>query len=123
MICSDFTLVLNPSIDCHNYTNINNSRAISKVIQIMSDFDFTDSFRYLNNNVKCCSWRKNIPLKQARLDYFLILHAMMNMIDSCDIKPNYRSDHSLIEMKVSIGNFVSGRGTWKMNNSLHKNKD
>ena len=45
------------------------------------------------------------------------------MIDSCDIKPSYWSDHSIIEIKVSISNFVSGWGTWKMNTSLLKKKD
>ena len=94
MICGDFNLVLNHSIDCHNYTNINNPRARSKVIQMMNDLNLTDSFRYLNNNVKHFSRRKKNPLKQARLDYFLTSHTMIDMIDSCNIKPSYRSDHS-----------------------------
>ena len=46
---------------------------------------------------------------------------MVDMIDSCDIKPSYRSDHSIIEIKISISDF--GRCTWKINNSLFKNKD
>ena len=45
------------------------------------------------------------------------------MIDSCYIKPSYQSHHSIIEISVSISNFVIGPGTWKMNNSLLKNKD
>ena len=63
------------------------------------------------------------PLKQSQLDYFLTSHAMMDMIDSCDIKPSYRSDHSIIEINISISNFEIGRGIWKINNSLLKNKD
>ena len=69
------------------------------------------------------SHREKNPLKQARLEYFLTSHTMIDMIDSCDIKPSYQSDHSIIEIKVYISNFVSGRGTWKMKNNLLKKKD
>ena len=69
MICDDFNLVLNPSIDCHNYTNIYNPRVRSKVTQMMNDLDLTDSFHYLNTNLKRFSWRKN-PLKEASLIIF-----------------------------------------------------
>ena len=123
MMCGDFNLVLDPLLDCHNYTNINNPQARQKVLQMINNLDLTDSFRHLNNNVKRFSWRKKIPLKQGRLDYFLTSHTMIDMIDSCDIKPSYRSDHSIIEINLAISNFVIGRGTWKINNSLLKNKE
>ena len=123
IICGDFNLVLNPSLDCHNYTNINNPQARSNVMEMMNSLDLIDSFRYLNNNVKRFSWRKKSSLKQARLDYFLTSNTMVDTIDSCDIKPSYRSDHSIIEIKISISDFVFGLGTWKINNSLLKNKD
>ena len=61
MICGDFNLVLDPLLDSHNYTNINNPKARQKVIQMINDLDLTDSFRYMNNNVKRFSWRKKIP--------------------------------------------------------------
>ena len=122
MICGDFNLVLDPLIDCHNYSNINNPRARHKVLQMINDLDLTDSFRQLNNNVRRYSRRKKNPVKHGRLDYFLTSHTMIDMIDSCDIKPSYRSDHSIIEINLTISNFVIGRGTWKINNSLLKTK-
>ena len=123
MICGDYNLVLNPSIDCQNYTSINNPQARQKVLQMINDLDLIDSFRCLNKNVKRFSWRKKNPLKQGRLDYFLTSNTMLDMVDSCDIKPSYRSDHSIIEINICISSFVIGRGTWKMNNSLLKNED
>ena len=62
-------------------------------------------------------------MKQGRLDYFLTSNTMLDMVDSCDIKPSYRSDHSIIEINICIISFVIGRATWKMNNSLLKNED
>ena len=47
---------------------------------------------------------------------------MTAMIHSCDIKLSNWSDHLIIEIKVYVSNFVSGRRTMKMNNSLLKNK-
>ena len=123
MICGDFNLVLTPSIDCHNYVNTNNPQARAKVIEMMSSLDLIDAFRHLKPHVKRFSWRKKNPIKQARLDYFLIAKAMADMIDSCNIKPSYRSDHSIIEIKITMDNFIRGRGTWKFDNSLLKNSD
>ena len=44
-------------------------------------------------------------------------------IDKCDIKAGYRSDHSIISMDMVFNNFSIGKGIWKFNNSLLKNKD
>ena len=64
---------------------------------------------------------KKNPLKQARLDYILISNTFSDLVHSCNIQPGYRSDHSIVEMKITINKFVRGRGTWKFNSSLLKN--
>ena len=94
MICGDYNLILDPVMDCHNYSNINNPKARSKIIEMMGDFDLIDSFRYSNPNVRRFSWRRKKPIKQARLDYILASNTMMDIIDSSIIKPSYRPDHS-----------------------------
>ena len=81
MICGDFNLVLTPSIDCYNYVNTNNRQARAKVIEMMSSLDLIDAFCHLKPNVKRFSWRNKNPIKQARLDYFLITKTMADMID------------------------------------------
>ena len=48
---------------------------------------------------------------------------MTDIIGSCSIQSSYRSDHSIIEMHIVISKFKIGKGIWKFNNSLHKNKD
>ena len=48
---------------------------------------------------------------------------MIDIIDSCTIRPSYRSDHSIVEMIISKDNFITGRGTWKFNTSLLKNEE
>ena len=48
---------------------------------------------------------------------------MMDIIDACDIKPSYKSDHSIIELKIKLSHFRYGKGFWKFNNSLLKQQD
>ena len=66
---------------------------------------------------------KKNPIKQARLDYFLISDKMTNIVDNCTIRPSYRSDHSIVELDIIINNFEIGKGIWKLNVSLLKNID
>ena len=60
IICGDFNLVQSQDLDTHNYVNINNQRAKQKVMDIKDD-------------LKRNTWRKSHPIKQARLDFFLII--------------------------------------------------
>ena len=39
------------------------------------------------------------------------------------IVPEYCSDQSIVELTILIHKFSKGRGLWKLNTSLHKNKD
>ena len=80
-------------------------------------------FRQFNPDKKRFTWRRKNPIKQARLDYFLTSRSVTDIVNSCSIVPSYRSDHSIIEMTITISKSVTGRGTWKLNNSLLKNSD
>lgn len=44
----------------------------------------------------------------------------MPSIQSLDILPSYRSDHSTVVLTFQINEFKRGRGVWKFNNSLLK---
>ena len=69
------------------------------------------------------TWRKRNPIKQARLDYFLVSSSMTDIINSSSIMPSYRSDHSIIEISINLCEFKHGKGYWKFNNSLLKNQN
>ena len=118
VLCGDFNLVLDPQKDSFNYKNINNPQARSKVIETMIELDMVDIFLYMNPDVKRYTWRKKNPVKQARLDYFLVPSSMTDIIETINIKPGYRSDHSIMEMQITTSNFTHGSGTWKFNNSF-----
>ena len=60
---------------------------------------------------------------RERLDNFIVSENLTDHIDKCNIKPGYRSDHSFIELIITLCKFEHGRGLWKLNFSLLKDKE
>ena len=92
IVCGDFNVVLDPKLDSFNYLQINNPKAREVVRDMIDSEDFIDIYRINFPLTRRYTWRKRKPLKQARLDYFLISSQMSNMIDTCGIKQGYRSE-------------------------------
>ena len=102
---------------------MNNPKARSTVLNMINDLSLADIYRQLYPTRQRYTWRKRNPLKQARLDFFWVTDTMTDLIKTCDIKPGYRSDHSIITMDIILSNFNDGKGTWKFNNSLLQIQD
>ena len=123
IICGYFNLVLDPTKDTYNYKHINNPKARLSVLNLMKDLNLVDVYRCIHPDKNNFTWRKRNPLKQARLDYFLTSNSLLDLITDCQIRPGYRSDHSMIELNIQLNKFTLGKGVWKFNNSLLKNPD
>lgn len=115
----DFNVVQDYSLDISNIRNQNNPKAHEKVNNMKEELDLYDPWRLQNPDTKTFTWN-NSRQQQSRLDYFLISGEALNFIESTLIKPGYRSDHSLIEIKLKLTQQVKGPGLWKFNNSLLK---
>ena len=63
------------------------------------------------------------PLKQRRLDYFLISDSLQHEDETINITPLIQSDHSVLKMKLSsLQERKRGSSHWKFDNSfLHDN--
>lgn len=120
IICGDFNLVQNQELDTYNYIHVNNPRAREYVLTMKDDLNLVDPFRELNEQTRRYTWRKPTPLKQARLDFFLISESIMPSVHNLDILPSYRTDHSTVVLTFQINEFKKGKGLWKFNNSLLK---
>ena len=123
ILCGDFNLVLDPKKDSHNYKKVNNPKARLATIELMDEVDLMDLYRTLHTDTIRYTWRRKNPVKQARLDYFLVSSSTIDIINSCNIRPGYRSDHSILEMHITINPFKRGKGIWKFNNNLLYQKD
>ena len=89
----------------------------------MTSLSLKDAFRYFNKDLLQYTWYRKNPIRRARLDYFLISESLTDLVHKCFIKPGYRSDHSIVVLTLTICKFQRGRGTWKFNCSLLKDKE
>ena len=109
--CGDFNLVLDPQLDSNNYVTVNNPKNRNIVLHLMHEYNLIDIFRHYYPSKKRYTWHKNKPLKQARLDYFLASSCFSDLTTSIEIKPSYRSDHSILELTFQTSNFKRCKGT------------
>ena len=123
IICGDFNLVLDPKRDSKNYKNINNPKSRQRVIEIMENLELVDAYRSIHPDIQRYTWRRKNPVKQARLNYFLVSGGATDIIEGCNILPSYRSDHSIVELDLTLHKFEIGKGIWKLNTGLLKNPE
>ena len=88
------------------------------MLEIISARNLSDVYREIYPEKIRYTWRKPNPLKQARLDFFLISNSLLNMVQANDILASYKSDHSPVVLSLKLDNFTHGKGLWKFNNSL-----
>ena len=121
IIVGDWNLVLDPRLDSFNYKHINNPKA-KESVENMFKLGLTDIWREANPDCKRYTWRKTKPLKQSRLDYFLLSDYLVSSFEDTDILPGYRSDHSMVTLKLRFGKEMKRNTFWKFNCSLLKDK-
>jgi hypothetical protein len=121
VIGGDWNMIINPSIDCENYININNPRSRSIVLREISNNNYIDVWRTMHEDKRQYTWIRNNPVrKQSRLDFFLINQSTFNFTTETKIISSYRSDHKGIILKLKLLENKRGPGYWKFNNSLLK---
>ena len=83
-----------------NYININNPRSRQTLLNTMRNCNLKDVFRFLYPNLKRYTWQRKHPIKQARLDYFIVNELILDIITTFKINPRYRSYHSSLQLNI-----------------------
>ena len=122
IIGGDWNLVLDYTLDYYNYKHHNNIKAQEQVDNLMINLDLLDIWRELYLEMRRYTWRRNTPLQQSRLDFFLISDLLSTFVTNADIKAGYRTDHSMITLTLTLGKESKNKLLWKFNNSLLKDK-
>ena len=117
IIGGDFNVVQDYALDTFNIQNKNNPKCHEVINSIKDDFDLQDPWRLQNPTTRIYTWH-NSRKQQSRLDYFLVSEEMLNIINSTQITPGYRSDHSIVQLIIKLSEQKKGPGLWKFNNSL-----
>ena len=107
----------------YNYKHFNNAKAQEQVENLMINLDLLDIWREIHPEMRRYTWRRNTPLQQSRLDFFLISDLLSTYVTEADIKSGYRTDHSMITLTLTLGKLETrNKLLWKFNNSLLKDK-
>ena len=125
LLGGDWNVILNPFLDTRNYRNLNNRQRSRKLIlEKMDSLNLIDVFRTVYPDKKLYTWRRFHTTQQSRLDYFLISDSLTIKVVDIDIKPGYRSDHSLVHISLKNENIQEKiKSYWKFNNSLLHDKN
>ena len=123
IMAGDWNCVFDEQLDCKNYASISHKPKSREIIKNMIRlFELNDIWRSLHKDKQEYTWRKFRTLKQARLDYFLVSESLMPSINDCKIEAKYRSDHSIISLKIKKKEFTRCRPYWKFNKTLLKDR-
>ena len=80
IICGDFNIALNTTLDTYNYIIVNNPSARRTVLQMMATFILNDAFHHLHDEQRY-TWQRKNPVRQARfrLLYHIRYHVRPNL--------------------------------------------
>ena len=115
IIGGDFNLIMDKELDSMNYKNINNPKAREELLNLMDGLNLVDVFRINNPELKRFTWRRKNPIKQARLDFFLMSESLLPMSPNIRYENSYRSDHSPVVTSIKINE-------WKKKDTYSQNK-
>ena len=118
IIAGDWNVALNDKLDTFRYRGVSRPNAKRKILDKMLLLNLIDVWREFNPFMRQYTWRKFNSTKQGRIDFFLITKSLASCIDSKNILPGYRSDHSLIILTFNGKTYERGKYFWKFNNSL-----
>ena len=124
IIGGNFNCPLNPCLDKQGGILVPRANVVSAIEGLQTTFNLHDIWRFKNLDVKSYTWSQKSPFFFCRLDFWLTSAHLFDHINSVDICPAIKTDHSAItiEFKV-IEEQLKGPGSWKLNVSLLTNKD
>ena len=91
---------------------------MQKINEIADNLDLTDIWRDMHPDETKFTWRQRNPQIHCRLDFFLISNGLCPYIKQSDIKPGYKTDHSMIIISILPKTNPRGPGFWKLNTSF-----
>ena len=119
IIGGDYNTVIDPNIDERNGKTETHKTCRRKIKQIMEAFNLRDIWRDKHPTLRQFTWHSSHrPPNLCRLDYFLISDNVANSVISCTHKASFKSDHSVVMLKIELKQEAKGPGYFKLNNSL-----
>ena len=83
----DFNLTFDINLDADGGSPKLYIKSTSKLLSMMSENDLRDIYRIRNPDNRRFTWGRKTPIKQRRLDYFLISDSLQETVEIVDIIP------------------------------------
>lgn len=122
-MAGDFNTLIS-ELDLYNNAGSNHIKKRLVLKRFLENKEMVDIWRIRNPAVRGFTWRKPdcSQLTMSRLDYFFLSQDLALRVNSVDIKPRYRSDHSRLQLGLNLAEHRRGKSYWKFNNVHLKNK-
>ena len=108
IIGGDFNFVLGIEKDKSGGKPKTHKNSLKIVKNTSEQLDLTDIWRTINPDI-------NRFTLQIRL--ILVSQSLVTNVNKADMKPGYKTDHSLITIELGLKQNQRGRGFWKLNTS------
>ena len=121
VFAGDLNLFFDPTLEASGGNPTLKKNSISKIHQILEQFDLLDIWRIRNLETKRFTFRQKhfSGYIQRRLDYIFISSEIQELVQKIDIIPALSSDHSPVFLSLSKSTkFSYGKNFWKFNSSL-----
>ena len=125
VIAGDWNFILNIDLDKKGGIAQTNHLARDVVSTWMEDADIIDVWRHYHPEDFKFTWKRLKPPPGifCRLDFILVSFGLLDKIESTDITPGFKSDHSALVMSFCTILHMKGPGYWKLNCSYLNDTD
>ena len=116
---------MDPTEDHHGLAHYENKKySLELLKEFINQSLLLDVWHLRNPDLFQFTWRRRYPSPSySRLDFFLISAGLNDFINSCRIEPAYKADHLMVIIKIKVLKSHRGKGMWKLNTSLLKEKE
>ena len=120
----DYNLAVDPLVDRQG-TVTNNNKASKILVSSIIEREILDLWRHMKPDQNGFTWRKpgRNGYKFSRLDYIFVSECFLQYVNSVEIVPGFRSDHSFISMDFQFYKNRRGKGYWKFNAQLLRDNE
>ena len=111
ILCGDYNLVLQPNIDRSENVRYK-PNAYERLMELSEQLDMIDVWRCKNPEEKSFSWKriKDGKLSGGHIDFALTTLGIANRIEKICYEPGYKTDHSMIHIKLLFEENSRGPG-------------
>ena len=102
IIGGDFNLVLDVEKDKNGGIPRSHKKSLEAILKYSENLDLVDAWRVLNSLASRYTWCQKKPEIHCKLDFFLVNQGTFCNTLSADILPGYKTDHSMITIKISL---------------------